>query len=313
MMSRRCKVLTFLLLVASLFTTLSAQQIQLVPPDGLSVCDEASLAFEVSSGSALEQAELSLQLPCGFRYLPGSVAGGSELSTDDGARPKLALPDVAAGETHLLEIGIQIDCEATACIDNGSLFSVTMNLEHAAGALSVNSEAFNVETPYLIVTSIDEPYWEGALAQGFTRRITVRNTRPGALAAFEFQDIHDGNIAISSPDGETLVNTADSLQIRLGPADFAQIGDGDAWFEFNEELVITEQVTVEDCTFNPQTVISNLSVRWGCEGGYCQSDQAVAQVKVVPNLGQSRTDVLQILKRSLPSRAVTTGGGHCKH
>ncbi|HKK80232.1 MAG TPA: hypothetical protein VJ933_11415, partial [Phaeodactylibacter sp.] len=281
-------------MAASLFTTLFAQQIQLIPPDGLSVCDEASLAFEVSSGGAdLEEAALNIQLPCGFTYVPGSVVGGSELSDDDPSRPELALPDLAPDETHTLEISVQIGCEATACIDNGNLFAVDMALAYSAGTLSASSAPFNVETPYLLITSIDEPYWEGALAQGFTRRITVRNTRPGALAAFEFEDVHNGDISISSPDGQTVVNTATNLQIRFGPSDFTQIGDGDGWFEFNEELVIREQITVEECTFNPQTVVSDLMVRWGCGADYCQSDRAAAQVKVVPDLSQSSTDVLQ--------------------
>ena len=280
--------------VSGLFTSLFAQQIQLIPPDGLSVCDEASLTFEVSSGgAALEGAELSIQLPCGFTYVPGSVVGGSELSDDDPSRPELALPALAADETQTLEIGVQIGCAATACIDNGNLFAVDMELAHSAGTLSASSAPFNVETPYLLITSVDEPYWEGSLAQGFTRRITVRNTRPGALAAFEFEDVHNGDISISSPDGETVVNTPTNLLIRLGPSDFMQVGDGDGWFEFNEELVIREEITVEECSFNPQTVVSDLTVRWGCGADYCQSDRAAAQVKVVPDLSQSSTDALQ--------------------
>jgi hypothetical protein len=141
-------------------TPVCAQQIQLLPPPELSVCEEALLEFEISTGDAeLESGELTLTLPCGFSYSAGSLSAGEEISIDDASRPTFALPDLSGQSTLIWGIHVQIDCDATACIDNGSLFSIDVELEHQAGTQSFSSEPFNVETPYLIITGIDEPYW----------------------------------------------------------------------------------------------------------------------------------------------------------
>jgi hypothetical protein len=62
------------------------------------------------------------------------------------------------------------------------------------------------------------------LLQTYNRKITVRNTRLGALSAFEFLDTYNADLSISSTMGETLTSTANSLLLRLGPDDFMQIG-----------------------------------------------------------------------------------------
>lgn len=278
-----------LLLFAQL--TLSAQQAQLQQPGNLNVCENRQLLYTITGGTnGLQDATLALSLPCGITYQAGSISGGTEEGIGNLSEPVFALPEVAAGDTLLLTFQTDVSCAALPCIDAGELFFITAELEHAGGSQGFASDPFNVETANLLITNGENLYWQGALNDVVFRTLTIRNTRPGRVAAFEFLDTHAGSIAVSSNDGETVVENADTLLLRFGPQDFAQIGNADGWFDFNEELTITERVQVVDCAYETRDALSELWARWGCGGSFCQARRANAKVEIVDVVEQG--DVL---------------------
>ena len=201
---------------------------------------------------------------------------------------------------------VDINCAALPCIDAGELFFVTSELEHANGSQGFASDPFNVETANLLITNAENLYWQGTLNSVKYRTLTIRNTRPGRVAAFEFLDAHASSIAVSSNDGETIVENADTLLLRFGPQDFAQIGNGDGWFDFNEELTIRERVQVVDCAAETRDALSELWVRWGCGGSFCQSRRANGKVEIVTS--GSTGDVLSFFSKKARNPDCYDGG-----
>jgi gliding motility-associated-like protein len=295
MLSKKPKLRSLIAALVLWAGSLPAQQAYLAPPTQLSVCGSEPLSFTITGGgSGLQDANITIGLPCGLQYQIGSVSGGSEVGGGDLAQPSFALPDVAAGDTLSLSVGVEVTCEALPCINEGELFFVTMELEQAGGSQAFTSDLFNVEAPNPLIINVGNLYWEGALNESVNRTLTIRNTRPGRLASFEFLDAHVSSVAVSSNDGETLAETADTLLLRFGPQDFAQIGNGDGWFDFGEELVITEQVRVVDCAYETRSADSELVVRWGCGGSFCQSQRVNAKVKIVDIVEGG--DVLELIE-----------------
>jgi len=261
---------------------LTAQQVQLQPPGNLSVCEDQTFQYTITGGTnGLQDATLTLGLPCGITYQAGSISGGTEEAIGNLSVPVFALPEVPAGDTLSLTLQADVSCQALPCIDAGELFFITAELEHANGSQGFASDPFNVETANLLITNGENLYWQGGLNDFVFRILTVRNTRPGRVASFEFLDTHVSSISVSSSDGETLVENPDTLLLRFGPQDFAQIGNGDGWFDFNEELTIRELVRVVDCAAETRDALSDLWVRWGCGGSVCQARRANAKVEIV--------------------------------
>ena len=299
------------ILIVSLFSTLhsslNAQQAQLTPPGNLSVCEAQQLQYTITGGTdGLQDATLSLGLPCGITYQAGSISGAAEADLSNLSGPVFSLPEVPAGDTLTLSFQADVSCQALPCIDAGELFFITSELQHANGSQGFASDPFNVETANLLITNGENLYWQGTLNDVVFRTLTIRNTRPGRVAAFEFLDTHASSIAVSSNDGETVVENADTLLLRFGPQDFAQIGNGDGWFDFNEELTIRERVQVVDCAPETRDALSELGVRWGCGGSFCQSRRASAKVEVV-TAGASG-DVLSFFSKNARNPDCYDGG-----
>ena len=115
-----------------------------------------------------------------------------------------------------------------------------------------------------------------------TRTIEVRNTRQGPIAALRFSDQHPPGIAINLA-GTAGQNSAILFEADVPGSYFTAFGDGDPFFEYNEVVIFTEEVTVTDCGIPPNTIVSLVQIGWGCDGTICQSDSAEAAVAVLPS------------------------------
>ena len=64
--------------------------------------------------------------------------------------------------------------------------------------------------------------------------------------------------------------------------------DGDAWFEFNEEIIIEEDIVVETCAYDLLTAVSNIEVSWGCGSEVCAiaKQNAVVDINVDYDYGE---------------------------
>lgn len=233
-----------------------------------------------TSGDDLTDGAVILHLPCGVNYVPGSVQGGTEVDLADLQQPVLGLPDLLPGQAVDIQWVANVSCAAIACLDAGQLFSITADLVTSAGTQVFPSDPFNVETARLVVTAIDQPYIAAGKNETVTRTLTVRNTRLGRLASFDLEDSYSPSLIITSGGGMDNGTVPRKLRRRFTGTHFQQIGNQDAYFDFNEEIVITEVIEVVSCAYEAQQALSTIRLSWGCGGNDCQVVERQALVDI---------------------------------
>lgn len=105
---------------------------------------------------------------------------------------------------------------------------------------------------------------ESTIGTTVERKITIKNTRFGSISKFIFKDVFDPALLISSASGTVIQNNPDIFETELTSLDFMNIGNGDGFFDFNEELVITEKFLLSDVycqknLFNPKSVLNGVA------------------------------------------------------
>lgn len=252
-------------------------------PAAFAVCGTAAFSVTIKNNEPdlLTALTVRIELPAGVSYVAGSVANAAESNISDLSAPVFALPDLPAGSSKSFTLTQEAGCAAVAAINSGLLFTNTITASFAGGNQQITTQAYPVETGLLLITSVSPPALTGEKGQVLTRTIKVRNTRQGAIPALRFSDKHLPGIDIALA-GVGGTNIAGSLfEADVPGSFFTGFGDGDALLEFNEEVVLTEQITVTDC--GPLLIPSDIRVGWGCAGNICQPDSTVATVNVKPS------------------------------
>ena len=251
-------------------------------PAGLAVCGTASFSVMVKNNQSDPVTGLSagVHLPAGITYLPGSVNNAAESNIADPGAPAFALADLPGGGTQTFTITLKAACSAIAAINSGQIFTNTISLSFNGGSQQANTQIYLVETGLLLIAEINPTVLTGMKGQILTRTIKLRNTRQGAIPALRFTDAYKPGIAVALAGVGGFNPTDSTFEADLPGSFFTTFGDGDALFEFNEEVTLTENITVNDCgpVLNP----SNIRVSWGCDGELCQADSALAAVDIKP-------------------------------
>jgi gliding motility-associated-like protein len=269
--SERVGVLIICLLLGT--GQLMAQQISLGVPANATVCGASSLniVLENDSDEALLNPVLSLQLPPCFT-LP-NLADPTNIPLDN-------LP---AGSSMNLEFAVLPGCDCLPLVNEGELFSYSATLNYEGGSVSGQSAAFEIETPLLVITNVSNTFLVGSKGQVLQRSITIQNTRLGPLSSFVFRDQHQGGLWVTANAGTVLSQSDQHLEIELGGLDFESIGNGNALFEFNESITITETIEITSCGLLQNSSLSSLQASWGCEGSVCQQTSKQALVQILPS------------------------------
>lgn len=280
---RRSNRLPFGLCIAFFFFTLGksilAQNITYQSPTEFFACDEASFLFTVqnTSGAALTGVSVTVNFtttlgtPCGIQYVQGTVIGGAtEGNLSNLSAPQFLLPNLAVGASQSFTISASANCQTAACIDNAEVFINNIALNWAGGSTNVTTNPYGIDRALLIITNLTNTVMTGNRGDLLHRKITIRNTRPGALSSFTFSDVYQPGINITSTQGTPLPGGPGAFSILLDGSDFIAIGDGDALFEFNETIIITEDIEILTCGVDEQSSVSSISVAWGCGGSECR-------------------------------------------
>lgn len=263
-------ILPFLLLP----TLATAQNLSWVNPSW-TVCDTQTLEIHLSP-IPTQSPSLELALPPCFEYLPGSAGGLDEVDLSDPLQPDFAIQPF----TSLFFLSIRVDCNCLAAIENGDLFEYNLTY---ADSLTFSSGLFPVQSPLLALTSATGTILSGSQGDILQRSFTLRNNRPGKLAAFTMTDNHGGGLFLNASPGTILSNAANSLLLEVGGSAFAQVGNGDAWLDQGETITITEIIEVQSCGVDTLSSLSNIYFRWGCEGDICQEVWQTAVVQFEPD------------------------------
>lgn len=250
---------------------LKAQIITTTQPESFHLCHEAAFSISIYNNKevSLTENRLELTLPCGLAYAEGSLTGGQEEDIDILDQPVFTFPDLPLDSTQTITFRIKAPCSVLDCIDNGTIFFNELKYTHSDGEVESNTDPYHIETAQLIITKIEDPVLDGFKGAELTRKIYIRNTRLGALDSFVYKNNFDEGILVTSENGEDISVNQNELLLRLSGQDFTSIGDGDEFFEFNEEIIIEENILVETCAYDLLTAVSNIEVSWGCGGEIC--------------------------------------------
>ncbi|MEK7253190.1 MAG: hypothetical protein AAB316_00465, partial [Bacteroidota bacterium] len=281
------------LIFGSLSLPLFSQTITYQNPVSFFVCQEAPFSVTVTNTSISPLTGIAVTVKftsssgaaCGIEYAANSVSGAAELDISNLAAPVFQLADLPPGGSQVVNFQASAACPAAACIDNAEFFVNEIGLTSSGGNASVTTNPYLVERPLLVITSVNSTVMKGSKGDVLLRKITLRNTRPGALESFVFRDNYQPGIVVSTSQGQDQSPGGNVLEILLGASDFASVGDGDGLFELNESIVLTEEILVTDCGFDLSSSVSNLFAEWGCDTLICQQAfiNAIVVIEQNPN------------------------------
>lgn len=250
----------------------------------ISVCGETKFTITVRNDENTDWNAnlLTIQLPCGFSYIDESVTGAAESNVINKSVPRFDLGNIGQKTEKTFSIRTNTSCASLECLNAGFIFKNEFLLTSQQGQKIVASDNFNVETANLIMTKIEEPFLENEIGTTTDRKITIKNTRLGSVKNFIFEDYYEPDLDITFTQGTPLPATPGYSAIILGAEDFKKIGNQDEYFDFNEEIVITEKIFAKGCLLVQKFIQSELYVSWGCQNVICNNHFARATFKILP-------------------------------
>ena len=270
------------------WTSLSAQNLLITTqnPDALAVCgsDTLSVSLLNSQSATIANLTATVVLPSGISYISGSVQGALENNITVPNQPVFGLQDLPGGTTGTFTIQVRADCGLVEAINSGQLFVNQIVAQYAGGAEQASSLAYPVETGLLLILSVTPAVLSGEFGQTLSREIRFRNTRLGQIGRIRLTDTHAAGFTVATPGAANQSNVSPTFFEANFDGNFlSAFGDGDAWLEFNEEGVITQEITINDCGLPPFDSPSEIRLAWGCDTTICRYDTAEAVVSILPS------------------------------
>ncbi|MFM7153670.1 MAG: hypothetical protein ACKOZV_06040, partial [Bacteroidota bacterium] len=315
------------LFIFSWSTTLAQNQgvvLQYTLPDSLYVCGRDTLFVSLQNGGTQPvSGNLSVKLPGGIWYEPGTATGATELNIGNLAEPLLAVSTLPPGTSRTVSLIITADCLAARGLNAGSLFPCTLALNGSNVSVSVVTSSIPLETGLLLIESVDDLYMEGERFDTLYRKICLKNTRLGAIKRVFFEDTHASGINIFMD--QVLASSSGALLFRaeIDPALISAAGDNDELLELGETICFTEKIVIQSCGTPSFLLPAMLRAGWGCGAELCTYDSIQANILVkpstlVPDLnftGITSTIVSQCASEGarMGVKIVNTGGAAAKN
>ncbi|MFZ1705606.1 MAG: gliding motility-associated C-terminal domain-containing protein [Saprospiraceae bacterium] len=250
------------------------------------VCNETTFSITIKNDENVDwtNAKLTVQLPCGFEYKLSTISGATENNITQKNTPIFDIITLVKNVEKNLTFKVLSTCKSGSCIDDGQQFKNDFILIADQGEKRISSDIFNVETPNIIISKVNNSYLENSVGTVTERKITIKNTRLGKTNSFVYKDIHGEIIEVLSDDGVRVNSPKGTLHLIIGPETFSAIGNQDEFFDFNEEVVITEKISIIDCLIEPKFIQSEITTTWGCENVDCKTSLVRATFKALPVL-----------------------------
>ncbi|MCB0706027.1 MAG: gliding motility-associated C-terminal domain-containing protein [Saprospiraceae bacterium] len=274
-----------LLFCLSFFTLpLFSQTISFTNPSELSVCDSAQFSLVILNEESftLTNGQLTLDLGSCMSYSQGSITGATENDISNLSQPVFDLPELAPDQSVSVNIIQRAGCDCVDQINNAVPFTNDIAVTYSNGSADLTTSLYEVETPLLVITAVTNTYLSGTKGDFLQRSFTLRNTRFGPLSSFVMMDTYEPGIQVSSNQGLVVEDSPGYFELLLTGADFQQIGDGDAFFEIDETIVITEIIEITDCGTSINSALSQIEFAWGCFNLICQDELQTAIVSIQP-------------------------------
>jgi gliding motility-associated-like protein/uncharacterized repeat protein (TIGR01451 family) len=255
--------------------------------DSLFVCGVDTFFIELQNPGTLPvlNGVLTLTLPTGLAYVPGSVTGVLEQNIADVTKPVFSVPSVEAGVPLAVTVQITANCAAAEALDAGELFVAQISFSSAAGNLQISTTSIPVETGLVLITSVQDVLMTGEKGDTLMRTIRVTNTRLGKIGRVFLRDAYPANgmNIFDVANASTQNISAGAVSAQFDGVYLAQFGDGDEWLDLNETIDLVEKIAITDCGTPTIFNESRIQVGWGCDAQTeCRYDSTLATVQIVP-------------------------------
>jgi uncharacterized repeat protein (TIGR01451 family) len=204
--------------------------------DSLFVCGVDTFFIELQNPGTLPvlNGVLTLTLPTGLAYVPGSVTGVLEQNIADVTKPVFSVPSVEAGVPLAVTVQITANCAAAEALDAGELFVAQISFSSAAGNLQISTTSIPVETGLVLITSVQDVLMTGEKGDTLMRTIRVTNTRLGKIGRVFLRDVYPANgmnifdvskpaILLARADVTFLASISESLALEVASSGLSSL------------------------------------------------------------------------------------------
>ncbi len=246
--------------------------------DTLHVCDTVNIIYIFTNGYSedLHDVLIELQLPPGIHYVQGSVRGAEERPI--GGEVKFFKSRLPQGRLDSMVLAVTADCEAK--VKEGQKFTNRLTVSHDFGKTTFESNPpYSIHTAFLIISAVEPTDTIITAMHEARRRISITNTRLGRVKKFVLIDEHTP-AEVRIPIGTVLDQSPTRLRVLIDSNVFKTIGNRDAYFDYDETLVVEEFLRLDSCRTG--TITSDIRVQWGCNDEVCQEDlftNAIVEVR----------------------------------
>ncbi|MEN0002967.1 MAG: gliding motility-associated C-terminal domain-containing protein [Bacteroidota bacterium] len=297
------------LLVCYLLPGMLNGQIQistLSAPDALVACgpsDAFTIYMANQQGDEFPGGTFTIQLPPGMQYAAGSANGAVEINVSNNSLLQFSIAANASVPFHTLSFEALIDCAFT------NTQAIQYIYESSAGTATASAPPLsNYFTPEIVPLDIQNTTLSLSVGQQGVRSYTIVQARPEARidslflvatydASAQMTSFNLGQAVGSAVGSDTLVITG------------AELPGGDGFFDYNDQLVLEELVTLLTCT----STNSQLEIFWRCNGSLCQSFVADGLNLIAdgsPNI--TITNQNGFIDQAVANDASQVGGGFCE-
>jgi len=276
--------LLILLLVCSgkLYSQTSKFNIQTTFPSDLTICGKTdSLVYEIRniSSSGISNIFLTLTLPKGCYYKAASFKGSGVTESNIGNlnAPVFKLSNFTLAGYLRFSVIISSTCDLQTFISKGNQATTLLEFKYTGGSESHVTAPINVLIPNILMSAFTNQIVNAYLKDKLIRTISLKNTGKGGAANFTFYRTNGNGLKVGSSRKKDTYSI-DSIISKLDSSDFKLVGNKDIYLDANEEVNITDTVTVIKC--NNLTSIYN--VKFGCGNTLCNISSKNAIVNLDP-------------------------------
>jgi len=292
------KLYQILCLFLCLSSSITAQDltIQTTVPNSLTVCGAAD-TFDITltniSTNTLTNIEVHIRLPIGMNYVAGSIMGAAtEVDITQLDSIVLGVNDLSSGGMVSFSILANALCEVSS---NAGLLNNQIEVLFDTGIETHTTNNYNVDFGSLVVVSYTQDNYTGVLGDEFERCMRIRNSGLGTITQFEWLYRYDPTFLVIDSfrvegANTTPMSSNDSIWLTIGAGILAGVGNGDAFFDPNEEIEICYRVSVDDCQGG--NTVDTTRISYGCGITSCSSTERLGSVAItsdIPSVSASPT------------------------
>jgi len=257
-------------------------------PRNLNICsgtDTSRLTVFNISSSTISNVKVTLTLPPGVFYVPGSLngTGVTESNISNLNKPVFSGPTMTIGQRFSLRYHLRASCSLLTFLNASGIPVVLSRVDYLGSFDAASSAPFSASLPSPGFASIANQTFSGNIGDRFVRTFTVTNYGKGPLTTLRIVRINGSDVRTNGVrNGSNFIN-GDTVITLIGKAQIQTVGDRDTLLEQNESFVFADSMQIVGCS----RLATAVEMTWGCDGLNCQlvkSNGAVTLDARSPNI-----------------------------